>query len=146
MTKECVLSSFFSNNMNQEDDISDKFLHLADELNIRLEKFKVPSKVHCVYNPTIYARYTYEMYVRRYCNTKKKIMYFGMNPGPWGMSQTGVREYLVQNLLFIQQIKSEFLLIPLRRFSCIKLLRHKLYINTRIKLYIYIHFFLIKNK
>ncbi|KAJ0173718.1 hypothetical protein K1T71_010867 [Dendrolimus kikuchii] len=91
MTTEAVVSSFFSQNTREQDEeISDKFLHLADELNLRLEQFKIPSKVQCVYNPTIYARYTYEMYVRKYCNTKKKIMYFGMNPGPWGMSQTGV--------------------------------------------------------
>ncbi|KAI8425188.1 hypothetical protein MSG28_007012 [Choristoneura fumiferana] len=46
--------------------------------------------IECIYNPTLYARQTFEIYIRKYCNTKKDIMYFGMNPGPWGMSQTGV--------------------------------------------------------
>ncbi|XP_049877484.1 single-strand selective monofunctional uracil DNA glycosylase [Pectinophora gossypiella] len=70
--------------------ICDDFLHIIDELNVLLGQFQFPSTVECIYNPTIYARHTFEMYVRKYCNTKKPIMYFGMNPGPWGMSQTGV--------------------------------------------------------
>ncbi|XP_069360808.1 single-strand selective monofunctional uracil DNA glycosylase [Maniola hyperantus] len=90
-----VVSSFFSSeetNKIQEspNDLSDEFLELADEMNEDLNEFKLPPAVKCVYNPSIYARYTFEMYARKYCNTKKKIMFFGMNPGPWGMSQTGV--------------------------------------------------------
>ncbi|CAH0594158.1 unnamed protein product [Chrysodeixis includens] len=92
-----VVSSFFFNSGDSayeegdfREDISDDFLHLADELNLSLEQYKIPPKVQNVYNPTIYARHTFEMYIRKYCNTKKKIVYFGMNPGPWGMSQTGV--------------------------------------------------------
>lgn len=104
-----VVSTFFSKESKKPDDpllknhdhrkeitvsedLSDDFLHIADELNIALEQFRLPSLVDCIYNPTIYARYTFEMYIRKYCNTKKHIMYFGMNPGPWGMSQTGVSD------------------------------------------------------
>lgn len=88
-----VVSSFFSNNLGDSNsqDISEDFLNIIDELNLALEQFQMPKKVEAVYNPTIYARHTFEMYVRKYCNTAKPIMYFGMNPGPWGMSQTGVR-------------------------------------------------------
>ncbi|XP_045776673.1 single-strand selective monofunctional uracil DNA glycosylase [Maniola jurtina] len=90
-----VVSSFFSSeetNLIQKspNDLSDEFLELADEMNEALNEFNLPPAVKCVYNPSIYARYTFEMYARKYCNTKKKIMFFGMNPGPWGMSQTGV--------------------------------------------------------
>ncbi|CAH0728430.1 unnamed protein product, partial [Brenthis ino] len=91
-----VKSSFFSPAISQttvqesSSDISDELLELIDELNESLNNFSLPTAVKCVYNPSIYARYTFEMYIRKYCNTKKKIMYFGMNPGPWGMSQTGV--------------------------------------------------------
>lgn len=98
MESEVVSTFFFKeskkpNGCNQKpvsEDLSDEFLHIADELNISLEEFELPSVVECVYNPTVYARTTFEMYIRKYCNTKKSIMYFGMNPGPWGMSQTGV--------------------------------------------------------
>lgn len=100
MTEE-VVSRFFNNSGDSayeecddlREDLSDDFLHLSDELNSSLEQFNMPLKVSHVYNPTIYARHTFEMYIRKYCNTKKKIVYFGMNPGPWGMSQTGVRKH-----------------------------------------------------
>ncbi|CAH2983299.1 unnamed protein product [Chilo suppressalis] len=81
-----VISSFFS----KEIPITTKFLDLVDEVNNSLEQLDLPKTVQCVYNPTIYARYTFEKYVYKYCSSKKRIMYFGMNPGPWGMSQTGV--------------------------------------------------------
>lgn len=84
-----VISAFFSGEVPIS--ISTTFLDLVDELNDALEQLQLPSEIQCIYNPTIYARRTFEMYVQKYCNTKKHIMYFGMNPGPWGMSQTGVR-------------------------------------------------------
>jgi Uracil DNA glycosylase superfamily. len=43
-----------------------------------------------IYNPLIYARQAYEEYVSRYGNSTKRIVFLGMNPGPWGMAQTGV--------------------------------------------------------
>ncbi|XP_031769236.2 single-strand selective monofunctional uracil DNA glycosylase isoform X3 [Galleria mellonella] len=87
-----VMSSFFYQEIpcNKNLDLCNEFLDLIDELNNNLEQLHLPKKVECVYNPTIYARNTFEMYIRNYCNTKKRIMFFGMNPGPWGMSQTGV--------------------------------------------------------
>lgn len=91
-----VKSSFFtsassiSSSENSKTNISDDALELIDDLNRKLDEFNLPASVKCVYNPSIYARYTFEMYIKKYCNTKKKILYFGMNPGPWGMSQTGV--------------------------------------------------------
>lgn len=103
-----VVSSFFVNtekkyaySNTKHTDISEDFLDLIDELNLALEQFNMPATVHCVYNPTIYARRTFEMYIRKYCNTKKPIMYFGMNPGPWGMSQTGVRLIVYVFLLLL---------------------------------------------
>lgn len=92
MESEVVSSYFSRENGNQEisTEICDDFLHLVDELNNSLENLKLPKTIDCIYNPTLYARHTFEIYVRKYCNTKKDIMYFGMNPGPWGMSQTGV--------------------------------------------------------
>jgi single-strand selective monofunctional uracil DNA glycosylase len=43
-----------------------------------------------VYNPMVYARAAYFDYLRRYAGTPKRIVYIGMNPGPFGMTQTGV--------------------------------------------------------
>ena len=43
-----------------------------------------------VYNPFEYARDAYSLYLRRYAGRPKQIVLIGMNPGPWGMAQTGV--------------------------------------------------------
>ena len=43
-----------------------------------------------IYNPLIYARKAYEEYVTRYGGSPKRVVFMGMNPGPWGMAQTGV--------------------------------------------------------
>jgi single-strand selective monofunctional uracil DNA glycosylase len=43
-----------------------------------------------VYNPLEYARKPYEQYLRRYASPPKEVVLLGMNPGPWGMAQTGV--------------------------------------------------------
>ncbi|MBO9540795.1 single-stranded DNA-binding protein [bacterium] len=43
-----------------------------------------------VYNPLIYAHAGYEAYLRRYGNGRKRVVFLGMNPGPFGMAQTGV--------------------------------------------------------
>ena len=44
----------------------------------------------CVYLPTAYAREPHECYLERYGTGTKRVLMLGMNPGPWGMAQTGV--------------------------------------------------------
>lgn len=46
--------------------------------------------VHCIYNPLEYAANLHNQYVKMYCDSPKKILFLGMNPGPFGMVQTGV--------------------------------------------------------
>ncbi len=43
-----------------------------------------------VYNPLEYAAESVGRYLDRYCRTGIEAMFVGMNPGPWGMAQTGV--------------------------------------------------------
>ncbi len=43
-----------------------------------------------VYNPLAYARAAHELYVSRFGHTKKRVLLMGMNPGPFGMAQTGI--------------------------------------------------------
>ena len=43
-----------------------------------------------IYNPLQYAQDVHERYVRRYVHPNPKILFLGMNPGPFGMAQTGV--------------------------------------------------------
>jgi len=43
-----------------------------------------------VYNPLDYARRSYAAYLRRFGASRKRVVFLGMNPGPFGMAQTGV--------------------------------------------------------
>jgi single-strand selective monofunctional uracil DNA glycosylase len=43
-----------------------------------------------VYNPLIYAEDAHRQYLERYCRPEAEVLLLGMNPGPWGMAQTGV--------------------------------------------------------
>ena len=43
-----------------------------------------------VYNPLLYARECHEAYLRQFAAGPKRTIFLGMNPGPWGMTQTGV--------------------------------------------------------
>jgi single-strand selective monofunctional uracil DNA glycosylase len=51
-------------------------------------RFKAP--VSHVYNPLEYARAPHEMYLKRCGAGTKQYLFVGMNPGPFGMAQTGV--------------------------------------------------------
>jgi single-strand selective monofunctional uracil DNA glycosylase len=62
---------------------------LADRLEDMVDKGFAPPVVR-VYNPLIYAWEAFKEYVTRYGGTKKRVLFLGMNPGPWGMAQTGV--------------------------------------------------------
>jgi single-strand selective monofunctional uracil DNA glycosylase len=60
--------------------------------------------VACVYNPLVYAREPFERYLDLYGHPPKEAFFVGMNPGPFGMTQTGVpfgEVSLVQNWLGI---------------------------------------------
>lgn len=70
--------------------ISDKLLSIEQELCIKLQDVTFPSMIQYIYNPLEYASETHAMYVHKYCIGEKKVLFVGMNPGPWGMSQTGV--------------------------------------------------------
>lgn len=59
---------------------------LADEL--RPLVFSDP--VSHTYLTVDYAREGYEGYLRKFGDSKKKVLMLGMNPGPFGMAQTGV--------------------------------------------------------
>lgn len=48
-----------------------------------------PGATH-VYNPLSYAWAPYARYVERWGRGPKRVLFLGMNPGPFGMAQTGV--------------------------------------------------------
>ena len=46
--------------------------------------------VHTTYNSLAYAWAPFERYVRLYARESCQVLMVGMNPGPWGMAQTGI--------------------------------------------------------
>jgi single-strand selective monofunctional uracil DNA glycosylase len=54
------------------------------------DKLRFAAPVTHVYNPLIYARAPHEAYLRRWGEGEKSVLLLGMNPGPFGMAQTGV--------------------------------------------------------
>jgi single-strand selective monofunctional uracil DNA glycosylase len=56
--------------------------------DLRPLRFEPP--VSHVYNPLEYAGRPYRKYLRLYGGRPKEVLLVGMNPGPWGMAQTGI--------------------------------------------------------
>lgn len=73
-------------------DICSSFLLSINNLSSKLREIKFSRPVEFVYNPTEYAYDVFKNYIHTYCNSLKHLMFLGMNPGPWGMSQTGVSQ------------------------------------------------------
>jgi single-strand selective monofunctional uracil DNA glycosylase len=46
--------------------------------------------VACVYRPLEYAWKPHQRYLERFAKGRKRVVFLGMNPGPFGMVQTGV--------------------------------------------------------
>jgi len=70
--------------------IAQQILSAGRELSRALAELSFPAPVAHVYDPFQYAWASYAAYVRRYGATRKRVVLVGMNPGPFGMMQTGV--------------------------------------------------------
>ena len=69
---------------------SDSLIMAAKRLREAVAVLRFTAPVAHVYNPLIYAWRAHEVYLRRYGNGHKRVLFLGMNPGPFGMTQTGV--------------------------------------------------------
>ena len=67
------------------------FLEEERRLNAELKQLQFSEPVGIVYNPVEYAWEPHRSYVTRYCQGPKQVLFLGMNPGPFGMAQTGVK-------------------------------------------------------
>ena len=56
----------------------------------RVDDLSFPEPITHVYNPLVYARRPHEKFLRKYAKKGIPALLLGMNPGPWGMAQTGV--------------------------------------------------------
>lgn len=70
--------------------LDDRLWRAAERLSSELEQLRFSPPVTHVYNPLRYAAKPHRAYLRKYGSTKKKVVLLGMNPGPYGMAQTGV--------------------------------------------------------
>lgn len=70
--------------------IAQALIDAARELSASVEALSFAAPVTHRYNPLTYAWAAHELYLRRYGASCKKIVFIGMNPGPFGMVQCGV--------------------------------------------------------
>lgn len=68
----------------------DALIEASRELSARVDRLRFPSTA-VVYNPLAYARAPHEAYLERWGRRRPRdVLMLGMNPGPFGMAQTGV--------------------------------------------------------
>ncbi len=70
--------------------INEALLAAARRLRADTGRLSFEAPVTHVYNPLIYAWAPHEAYLQRFGGGRKRIVFLGMNPGPFGMAQTGV--------------------------------------------------------
>lgn len=70
--------------------ISNDVLDAARTLADSVGRLRFSPPVACVYNPLDYAWAAHEAYIRQFAASPKRVLFLGMNPGPFGMVQTGV--------------------------------------------------------
>ncbi len=67
-----------------------RLLDIARELAEEVDRLTFAPPVTHVYNPLDYAWEAHAQYLQRYGKAPTEVLFLGMNPGPWGMVQTGV--------------------------------------------------------
>ena len=70
--------------------MSKKLIAITRELSKAVSALSFHEPVEYVYNPLEYAWNSHKSYLEKYGEGKGRVLLIGMNPGPWGMAQTGV--------------------------------------------------------
>ncbi len=63
---------------------------ISDRLVADLAGLRFAPPVSFVYNPLVYARGAWDLMLERFGGAPKEVLFLGMNPGPFGMAQTGI--------------------------------------------------------
>jgi single-strand selective monofunctional uracil DNA glycosylase len=63
---------------------------ISRELSEQVNRLRFAAPVSHVYLPLQYAAAPHEAYLQRYGRSPRQVLLVGMNPGPYGMVQTGV--------------------------------------------------------
>ena len=99
----------------------DIFQRLCDEV----ETLRFSSPVVSVYNPLRYAWDGFRQYAE-FSHGRKRVVFLGINPGPWGMAQTGipfgeinaVKNFMGINDITISPPDSQNVSYPVRGLEC----------------------------
>lgn len=67
-----------------------QLIAITDQLADEVDALRFDDPVACVYNPLRYARAPLVRYLSLYGDGPGRVLLLGMNPGPFGMAQTGV--------------------------------------------------------
>ena len=70
--------------------MSPSLVSISRRLSREVDDLSFALPVHTVYNPLSYARRSHEKYLKRWGSGAKEALLLGMNPGPFGMAQSGV--------------------------------------------------------
>lgn len=70
--------------------VAEAIVAVARDLSDAVDALSFSDPVSVAYNPLNYARANHDGYLRRWANHGIDALLLGMNPGPWGMAQTGV--------------------------------------------------------
>jgi single-strand selective monofunctional uracil DNA glycosylase len=70
--------------------IAEALVAAARRLGAETGRLRFGAPVTHVYNPLAYAWAPHEAYLRKFSGPGKRVVFLGMNPGPFGMAQTGV--------------------------------------------------------
>ncbi len=70
--------------------VAERLVAAAKRLNRAVNSLRFSPPVAYVYNPLSYAWAPHQAYLRRFGCCPKRVVFLGMNPGPFGMVQTGI--------------------------------------------------------
>lgn len=70
--------------------IATQLVDAAQALSAQVDAMRFVAPVSHVYNPLDYAWPVHRAYLERFGASRKRVVFLGMNPGPFGMAQTGV--------------------------------------------------------
>lgn len=85
------VSKYFSQqNEPETDDLTDCFISLENDLVSQLNNLNYGPNVEYIYSPLDYASNLHKVFLKKFLCTSKKVLFLGINPGPWGMCQTGI--------------------------------------------------------
>jgi single-strand selective monofunctional uracil DNA glycosylase len=70
--------------------IAERLIRATRTLRRDVDALQFGAPITHVYDPLAYAARPHNVYLRRYASGTRRVVFLGMNPGPFGMAQTGV--------------------------------------------------------